>query len=513
MLDFREMLRLYYDVHLSYRDIARALKTHHSTVSRCLARFETAGGTWPLANTVTDHDLQRWMHPQPLGRPRTRPEPDWPRIHADLRRYRQLTLQQVWSEYKEAHPEGYQYSQFVTRYRNYVKSVDVVYRKRYHPADQMQVDFAGDTLPIYDRRGRVIQRAAVFVAVLPYSSYTFVGVYPDQTLASWIRGHVEAFTAFGGVPRMVVPDNPKPLVIDVRGDVVLHPTYQDLGRHYQCGLVPGRPRKPRDKAQAENHVLIVERWILMALRHVHCQSLGEAQERVAALVERVNQRPFQKLPGTRHTRWREEERPALRPLPPQPYVLAEFRQARVGPDYHVHVDHGAYSVPYTLVGETVTVRLTAATVECFVDHQRVASHPRATRRGTWSTRHEHMPPHHQAMAKGWSPDHFLRWAADIGPHTRDLIAAILAAGPIPEQHYTRCRGILGLAKTHTPAVLERAAERALHAEVQTVKAVKIFCEAVAAEPAPPRRRAAHGNTRGPAYYAAESPTRPASQGE
>jgi transposase len=512
MLEIREVLRLHYDVHLSNRDVARALGITHGTVGQCVQRFEAAGGTWPLSEEQSDRELRQWLYPGNLGRPRSRPDPDWAAIHHDLRRHKSLTLQRVWTEYKEVHPDGYQYTQFVDHYHQYVRSIDVAYRRVYHPGEQMQVDFVGDTLPIYDGKGNVVQRAALFVAVLPYSNFTFVGVYPDQTLASWIGGHVAAFTAFGGVPRMVVPDNPKPLVIDTRGDVVLHPTYQDLGRHYHCGLVPARVRKPKDKPKAEGHVLIVERWILMALRHVPLQSRGDAQTQVTALTHLLNTRPFQKLPGCRRELWETVERATLQPLPAEPYVLAELREARVGRDYHVHVDYSAYSVPYHLVGQVVQVRLTASTVECFADHQRVASHRRAARRGTWSTRPEHMPPHHRAVLKGWSSAYFLDQAALIGPQTHALMEAILAAAVIPEQQYTRCRGILRLAQEFTPAILEVAAQRAIHAEVNTVKAIKTLCMVVAAEPpVESGTLPGHANTRGAAYCA--GPRTPEPQGE
>ena len=502
MLEIRELLRLHYDVHLSNRDIAGTLRLSHGTVGQCIQRFEAAGGTWPLLEDQSDRELRQWLYPGNLGRPRSRPEPDWAAIHQDLRRHKSLTLQRVWAEYKEVQPHGYPYTQFVGHYHEYVRTIDVVYRRIYHPGDPMQVDFVGDTLPLYDGKGAVRQRAALFVAVLPYSNYTYVGVYPDQTLASWIRGHVEAFSAFGGVPRMVVPDNPKPLVTDTRGDVVLHPTYQDLGRHYHCGLVPARVRKPRDKSKAEGHVLTVERWILMALRHVRIRSLGDAQTRVTALTHQLNARPFQKLPGCRHDLWETVERATLQPLPKEPYVLAELREARVGRDYHVHVDYSAYSVPYHLAGHIVQVRLTASTVECFADHQRVASHRRAGRRGTWSTRPDHMPPHHRAVAKGWSSDYFLDRAAQIGPQTQTLVQKVLKAAVIPEQQYTRCRGILRLAEEFTPTILETAAQRAIHAEVNTVKALKTLCLVVAAEPAAePGPRPSHANTRGAAYFA------------
>ncbi len=511
MHEMRELLRLHFELHLSYRDIGTSLGISHATVSNCLRRFQASGGSWPLAPDVTEDQLRARLYPGNSGRPRTRPEPDWPAIHADLRRHRQLTLELVWLEYKEQHPDGLQYTQFCAHYRGYLCSVEVVFRRVYHPGQQMQVDFAGDPLPIYDAEGTVRYRAAIFVAVLAYSNYVFVGVYPDQTLASWIRGHVDAFAAFHGVPRLVVPDNPKALVTDARGDIVLNPTYQALGEHYHCGLVPARVRKPRDKAKVEGHVLLIERWILMALCHDQITSLADAQSRVAVLTARLNARPFQKWPGTRQEWW-EEERAQLQPLPATPFPYATIRRAKVGPDYHVHVDRSAYSVPYTLVGKTVEVRLSALTVECLADGQRVASHPRALRPGHWSTHREHMPPHHQAVQHGLSREILVQRAQRIGPATTQLLETIFDRAPIPEQVYTRCRGILRLAHDFSPAVLEAAAQRARQAELLTVKGVRLFCQKAQADASEAEEpRAGHANTRGAAYYADGAP--PASEAE
>lgn len=189
MIEMRELLRMHYELQFSHRQIARALSTDHVTIGDCLRRFAATGGTWPLAPDITDAQLRAQLYPGNTGRPRTRPEPDWVAIHADLRRHRLLTLAQVWTEYKEAHPDGLQYTQFCAHYRQFTRSVDVRFRRVYHPGEQMPVDFVGDPLPIDDQTGRVQYHASLFVAVLPYSNYVFVGVYPDQTLASWIRGH------------------------------------------------------------------------------------------------------------------------------------------------------------------------------------------------------------------------------------------------------------------------------------------------------------------------------------
>ena len=457
-----------------------------------------SGRNWP--DTVSDTALRQQLYPGNLGRPKTRPEPDWATVHQELR-HKGVTLALLWSEYHETHPTGYQYSQFCDRYKAYQQRVDVVLRKHYHPGEHCFVDYAGPTVPIYDPVTGAVQAAQVFVAVLGYSNYTFVDLHPQQTTPWWIRGHVDAFAYFGGVPKIVVPDNPKPLVTHVeRFDAILNRTYQAFAAHYSVAIVPARPRKPRDKAAAEAGVLLAERRILAKLRHERLVGWDGARERVRQLLDALNAHPFQKLEGSRRSWWEQEERAALAPLPAERFEDEAWRVATVHRDYHIEVDRRYYSVPYRLVGAKVDVRITATLVECFHDHVRVASHPRITT-DHWHTLPEHMPPAHRAMTQDWNAESFQRRAGQIGPHTARLITTILDRAQIPEQFFRRCQGILGLARTYSPTVLEQAAQRALQAESFAVRAVHAYCEAVQHAAAAPRPTVpSHENVRGSAYY-------------
>ena len=170
-------------------------------------------------------------------------------VHQELRR-KGVTLQLLWSEYRALFPQGYQYSQFCERYRQYQKKLDVVLRKIYRPGEHCFVDYAGPTVPVIDPTTGAIQHAQVFVAVLGYSNYTFAELHPQQTATWWIQGHIHAFDYFAGVPRIVVPDNPKPLVTQAeRFDVTLSRPYQEFAQHYGVAIVPARVRKPRDYAE------------------------------------------------------------------------------------------------------------------------------------------------------------------------------------------------------------------------------------------------------------------------
>ncbi|MCO3750534.1 IS21-like element IS1491 family transposase, partial [Pseudomonas aeruginosa] len=234
------------------------------------------------------------------------------------------------------------------------------------------------TVPVIDRHSGEIRQAQVFVAVLGASSYTFAEATWSQQLPDWLGSHTRCFAFLGGVPEIVVPDNLRSAVSKAhRYEPDINPSYRDLAEHYGVAVVPARARKPRDKAKAEVGVQVVERWILAALRNRQFFSLDELNSAISVLLERRNQRPFKKLPGSRQTAFDSLDRPALRPLPEQPYVYAEWKKARVHIDYHVEVDGHYYSVPYQLVKKQLEVRLTARTVECFHANQRVASHLRS----------------------------------------------------------------------------------------------------------------------------------------
>ena len=498
MHQLREILRLHYEIGLKDREIARSQAVSHVTVGDIVKRFERTDLIWPLPDDVGDAVLHRHLYPGHVGRPRLRPEPDWAQVHQELRR-KGVTLELLWREYRAAHPLGYEYSQFCARYRQYQGRVDLVMRKHHVPGQHCYVDYAGPTVPILDPKTGSVQSAQVFVAVLGFSQYVFADLHPQQTTAWWVRGHVDAFTYFGGVPRIVVPDNAKPLVTKAeRFDVTLNRTYQAFAAHYGVAIVPARPRKPRDKGPAEAGVLLVERWILARLRHERFTNWDRARAAVHTLLDALNAHPFQKLPGSRASLW-QEERPALDPLPGTAYEDAEWRMAKVHRDYHIEVDRHYYSVPYRLVGQPVEIRVTATLVECFHDHQRVASHSRLLR-DTYHTLPEHMPPAHRAMTLDWNAAYFQQRAAAIGPETARLFTAILDRAVVPEQVFRRCQGILQFARTIPPAQMEKAATRALQAEAFSYRAVKAFCR-VTDDPIPDRSQpGAHENLRGSEYF-------------
>lgn len=327
--------------------------------------------------------------------------------------------------------------------------------------EKLFIDYCGPTLDVIDPATGEIRSAAIFVAVLGASNYTYAEAAWDQKLPNWIGSHVRAFEFFGGVPALLIPDNLKAAVTKANQyEPQLNQTYTDLACHYETAIVPARPYKPRDKAKVENAVLIVERWILARLRHHTFVGLAELNTAISALLNELNHRPFKKLPGTRASQFEALDKPVLKPLPTKPYEFAQFSTARVHVDYHIEVDGHYYSVPYTFIKQIIDVRLTLNTVECFHEGVRVASHIRSFLKGKHTTLAEHMPPSHKAYSE-WSPGRFLNWALSIGPNTRDVIAHLLSHAAHPEQSYRPCFGILSLAKRYGKDRLEAASYRAI----------------------------------------------------
>jgi transposase len=462
MRKIKEVLRLRYEAGLGHRQIARSCSLGLGTVYDYLRRAEAAGLKWPLPEGWDDDRLESTL----FGRPRhnsepQRPQPDFASIHQQLQQHSHLTQQLVWEEYRQVHPDGYGYSRFCELYQRWRRKLDVVLRQEHKAGEKMFVDWAGATIPIHDRLSGDATPASVFVAVLGASSYTWAEATADQQLTTWLTAHMNALEFFQGVPKLVVPDNLKAGVTRAcRYDPDLNPTYQEWALHYDVGVVPARPYKPRDKAKVESGVQVVQRWIIAALRHRRLFSLEEANGAIRELLVRLNERPFRKREGSRKSVWETLDRPALKPLPPERFDLSQWSRARVNIDYHIAFDENFYSVPYHLVHEIVEVRSTAMTVEIFHKSQRVASHVRARGHGHAVTQNEHRPKSHQEHLE-WTPSRMVNWARSVGPWTAQLIERMMADKPHPEMGYRACLGVIRLAKQYTPERMEAAAERAL----------------------------------------------------
>lgn len=498
MRKIREILRLHHEQALRPRRIAASVGSALSTVQDCLKRAAAAGVVWPLPPELDEAALQARLYP-PVVPARDYPVPDFAALHAELARPG-VTRQLLWTEYKAAHPEGLQYTAFCNQYRRWLGTREWVLRQNHAPGDKLFVDYAGQTVPVVDRRTGEERPAQVFIGALGCSNYTYLEATWSQALPDWLGSHVRALTFIGGCPAAIVPDNLKSGVTKShRYEPDLNPAYHDFAEHYGIAILPARARKPRDKAKVEAAVLIVERWVLARLRNCTFFSLAELNATLRILMAELNRRPFKKLPGCRASRFEELDRPALQALPARPYEFARWKQAKVHQDYHIEVERAYYSVPFTLIRERVDVRLTDTTLEVFHKGKLVAAHPRAQRPGEFVTLPGHRPAAHQAVIEQ-SHARLLERAAAIGPATADLIRLQASHKRHPEQTLRTALGILRLAKDFSSARLEAASERALELKAYSYRAVRAL---IVAPPAPSPQvplLPAHDNVRGPDYF-------------
>src|SRR2546428_3783629 len=394
MRKIREVLRLRFELRLGQRAIARACSISQSTVHEYLNRTAAAGVVWPLGEEWDEQRVEQALfgERQVVKRLPEQVLPDFPDLHSQLQQHRHLTLQLAWEEYRQIHPEGYGYSRFCELYQRWRGKQDVVLRQEHQPGEKGFIDWAGATIPVHDAVTGEVWPASLFVMVLGASSYTYAEATRDQQLTAWLSAHIHAFEYFGGVPRLLVPDNLRTGVSRAcRYDPDLNPTYQELALHYGVGVVPARPYRPRDKAKVESGVQVVERWIVAALRNRKFFSLPELNHAIRELLVRLNERPFRKRDGSRASLFHSLEKPALAPLPGERFDMSQWSRATVNIDYHIVFEGNFYSVPYAWVQQVVEVRSTPTTIEIFRKGNRIASHLRSRRRGQAITHKHHRP--------------------------------------------------------------------------------------------------------------------------
>ncbi len=460
MRKVREVFRLSMDCGMKNREIARSCSISHTVVNDYLKRAKEVGLTYSQIETMDESELMRLLRGGKTGREEIRPQPDLSWVHQELKK-KGVTLQLLWEEYREVYPEGYKRSQFYKLYKRWKKRLNVSLRQTHKVGEKMFVDYAGQTVSVKDRNTGETGEAEIFVAVLGASNYSYAEAIWDQGLPNWIGSHIRAFEYFGGVPEIVVPDNLKSGVSKAcRYEPDINPTYHDMAVHYGTAVIPARVRKPKDKAKVEAGVQVVERWILAALRNRTFFSLRELNQAISELLERLNQRPFKKLKGSRSSWFETMEKEALMPLPKSRYVFSEWKKARVNIDYHVDLCGHYYSVPYQLVHEEVELRYTSKTVEIFCRGRRMASHMRDDRQGRHTTCKEHMPKSHQEYLE-WTPSRIIHWAGTVGDATSKVVETIMNSRKHPEQGYRSCLGILRLGKRYTNDRLEAACQRAI----------------------------------------------------
>ena len=506
MRQLREILRLRLQAKLSVRQIHRSLRVSTGAVSKVLSKAQRLGLDWPGIEHMDDVTLAGRFYPEADTRQSSAfVMPDWREVHRELSR-KGTTKHLLWEEYTQQYPNrSYSYPQYCHHYQVWQKKQRRSMRQVHKAGEKLFIDYAGQTVPIVCASTGEVRQAQVFVAVMGASNHTFCEATWSQSLPDWLGSHQRAFNYFGGVPQLIIPDNLKSGVTRAcRYDPDTNRAYQQLAAHYGTAIVPARPYKPKDKAKAENGVLIVERWILARLRHHTFFSLAELNHCIKALLNDLNQRPFKQLNGCRQSWFDEIDKPMLQPLPKHPYEYTEIKTVKVNIDYHIQYDQHLYSVPHHLVGVRIDVHATHALVSLYFHNRCVASHPRKHYPGTTTTE-AHMPTRHQQHHK-WSAGRLLNWAKDIGDEVLAWVKYQLESREHEEQAYRVCLGLLNLSRQYPTERLNIAcaiANRKHLYRLKQVKAIlqsnqdKLYSPSDDNTPSLPQR---HENIRGPQSF-------------
>lgn len=506
MTNYRELLRLR-SLGFNHSQIAASAEVSRPTVIAILQKAQERELTWQSATDLSDRELANLLFPQSEGKP-TYKMPDYNYVHREMAKSG-VTLQLLWFEYcdqcRESNEIPYQLTQFKKYYRDFVVKNKATMHINRKPGEIMEVDWAGQMAEIVDTDTGEIIDAYVFVSALPYSGYAYVEAFLRQDQEAWIAAHVNAYRYFGGVTRILVPDNLKTGVIkNSRTETVINKTYQDMAEHYGTAIIPARVRTPKDKATVEGSVGIISTWILAAIRNQRFLSLRELNVVIKERLHAFNHKPFQKKDGSRATNFA-EERAFLLPLPKSAFELATWKIATVGYNYHISVDGQNYSVPHEYIKQKVDVRMTRNTVEVFFENNRICSHIRLTgRTGQYSTLEAHMPPNHQQYIQ-WNGKRFRSWATKIGVNTTAVVEAILSGYKVEQQGYKACMAILKLSDQYTPGRLEAACTKALsytlrpsYKSIQTI--LKSGQDKIDETSVAPVSTSEFGFTRGADYY-------------
>ncbi|MFK3958828.1 IS21 family transposase [Guptibacillus hwajinpoensis] len=513
MVKYREILRLHAQG-VTQRGIASSCGHSRNTVRDVIKKAEEIGVEWPLEKDVTDLDLLSILFPEKQLPSDHRRKPDGEYIHKELAKSG-VTLSLLWDEYSlqcRANNEiPYSYRQFCRFYNDYARKTKATMRIKRKPGEQMEVDWAGQTMSLTDHLTGEEIPVYLFVSALPCSQYAYVEAFLSMNSESWITAHIHSFQFFGGVTRIVVPDNLKTGIVKAsRTEPIINPSYQEMAEHYQTTIIPARVRHPKDKPSVEGIVGHISTWIIASLRHEKFFTLAEINKEIKSKLEEINTKPFQKKSGNRQQAFLEEEKFALIPLPTSPYEMASWAKTVVQPDYHIKADSKFYSVPYDYIKCTVDVRITRTIIEVFYKNARIASHKRVTGKGdAYQTIPDHMPRKHQQYLE-FDREYVCKWGESAGPFTSLTIEKIFESYPSEKQGLKATFGLIKLADKYSIERVELACERILSytprpklKSIQTILKTgqdKLPIETTLRKSIKQENENAYGFTRGANYY-------------
>ncbi|TKW74822.1 MAG: IS21 family transposase, partial [Bradyrhizobium icense] len=443
------------------RQIAAQGMSRHS-VAAVIDAADREGLSWDDVADLDEQAVYARLFPGRGEHVSVHAQPDWEQVHKELARVG-VTLKLLHGEYvddcRTAGTTAMGYDRFCKNYQQHVLIAGAASRVGHKAGQTIEVDWSGKTMTLTDPATGGSTRVYLFVATLPFSRFSFVEPTLDMRQDTWLRAHVAMFEFFGGSVPRIVPDNLKTGVIahPREGEIILNDAYRELAAHYSAAVLPGRVKKPKDKASVEGTVGNIATAVIAALRH---QSFATLADLRAAIYERVavfNAQPFQKRAGSRSSVFTTEERPLLRPLPAVAYEIASWVYARrVQKNGHVVFDKNFYSVPYAHIGSSVDLRVTDTMIEIFTGDQRIASHVLAPPGvvNDYRTHDSHVPD--GGRYEPWDATRVRQWATRVGPDTTTVVNRIFESVTIDEQGLDAALAVLRLTRRYSSDRVEAA---------------------------------------------------------
>lgn len=425
----RNIVRYIAEYPMSNRKIGKLVKVSPNTVGRVRLGFEASGLSWETLAAM-DHG----QFSQCLGTAasvstsnsisqsiRCKDVPDWFYIEDELKK-RDVTLELLWQEFRETHPNGVSYSRMARLFSDWKKTKRLSMRQVHRAGEKFFVDFCGKTMPILNRETGGINYAQIFVGVMGASGYIFALAVPSQQTPDWMFCHIEAFKYLGGVPQHVVSDNLKSAVLKHGKEKILfNKAYFELAEHYHFAILPARPYKPKDKGLVEVSVRIVQQGVLAKLRNHQFFSIAELNCAIQPLIAGINEKTTARFQKSRLDQFLDIDLPVLQQFPEHHFEVCDWAyHIKVNEFYTVEWHGHFYSVPYQYAHQFVDLRVTANTIEIIYQRQRIASHLLNSQVGEQSIQADHMPPNHRFQRDN-HPEYLLEWAKNIGPMTQEFV--------------------------------------------------------------------------------------------
>jgi transposase len=470
MKNIKEILHMHFIDNRSMKNIASITGVSYSTIRDNVISATSKGLTWLQIEAMSEESLERVLS----ANDNQRPLPDCERIERELKKTG-VTLQLLWQEYKEAYPNGYQYSRFCEIYEAWSKQNDVYTPMPHKAGEELFVDYSGDKMSyVCSVSGQPVD-VEIFVATLGASDRIYAEASPSQQLPFWIESNINAFEYNGGVTELVVPDNLKSGVTKPdRYEPSINRTYEEMAHHYGTFIVPARSAKPKDKAKVEQAVQVVQREIIAPLRNHTFFNLSSLNSGIHQRLEILNNRPFQKRPGSRQSCYEEIDKPALKPLPETRYCYREWHtKLIVGQNHHIIVRGHSYSVPFQYAREEVEVAVDTKMVEIFHKGRSIAQHCRSFLQGKETTTREHMPLKYQHYFDSYNKENLLGKAKEIGSDVFSWAEIILALkGRPPKLLFHTVQGVFSLVKEFGDDRVNALCARAVLLNIHSYKTLR-----------------------------------------